>query len=59
MIDDGICLTQVGNAKIEGLTEDLNLSNVEYNTCLAIFFVPYIILGQNIPSSSWLLKLMV
>lgn len=35
-----------GNAKIEGLTTDLKLNNAQYNTCLSIFFVPYILFGE-------------
>lgn len=31
----------IGNAKIEGLTEELNLSTNEYNLCLTIFFITY------------------
>lgn len=36
-----------GNAKIEGLMEDLDLSSVQYNTCLAIFFIPYVLFGET------------
>lgn len=36
----------LGNAKIEGLTEDLKLTDDQYNTCLSIFFVPYVLFGQ-------------
>ena len=35
----------IGNAKIEGMNEDLGLSDIEYNFVLSIFFVPYIIFG--------------
>ncbi|KAE8325414.1 major facilitator superfamily domain-containing protein [Aspergillus sergii] len=35
----------IGNAKIEGLTEDLRLSGIQYNIVLSIFFVPYVLLG--------------
>ncbi|ODQ77350.1 hypothetical protein BABINDRAFT_163606 [Babjeviella inositovora NRRL Y-12698] len=31
----------IGNAKIEGLVEDLGLSNNQYNLCLTIFFITY------------------
>ncbi|KAH8663793.1 major facilitator superfamily domain-containing protein [Ilyonectria robusta] len=44
----------IGNAKIEGLMEDLNLSGTQYNIALSIFFVPYIIL--EMPSNTLLLK---
>jgi MFS family permease len=33
--------TNIGNAKIEGLQEDLNMSNNQYNNTLTIFFVSY------------------
>lgn len=36
----------LGNAKIEGLLEDLNLSGQEYNVALSLFFIPYILLGK-------------
>ncbi|CAM9020880.1 unnamed protein product [Wickerhamomyces anomalus] len=31
----------IGNAKIEGLPESLNLSSSEYNICLTVFFLTY------------------
>jgi hypothetical protein len=37
----------IGNAKIEGMTESLNLSGVDYNIALAVFFVPYTLLGES------------
>lgn len=40
-------LMNLGNAKIEGLMEDLNLTGTQYNICLSIFFVPYILLGMS------------
>ncbi|KAI9368611.1 major facilitator superfamily domain-containing protein [Aspergillus egyptiacus] len=33
--------TNIGNAKIAGLQEDLNMSNSQYNDALTIFFVSY------------------
>lgn len=33
--------TNIGNAKLAGLREDLNLSNSEYNAALTLFFVSY------------------
>jgi sugar phosphate permease len=33
--------TNIGNAKIEGLQEDLNMTNQEYNNTLTIFFISY------------------
>ena len=31
----------IGNAKIEGMSEDLNLSGQQYNWCLTVFFFTY------------------
>ncbi|KAF4450507.1 MFS general substrate transporter [Fusarium austroafricanum] len=39
----------IGNAKIEGMVEDLGLSSTQYNTVLSIFFVTYILC--EIPSN--------
>ncbi|EGX90923.1 MFS transporter, putative [Cordyceps militaris CM01] len=39
----------IGNAKIEGLTTDLKLGNLQYNIILSLFFIPYILL--EIPSN--------
>ncbi|KAH6972789.1 major facilitator superfamily domain-containing protein [Ilyonectria sp. MPI-CAGE-AT-0026] len=39
----------IGNAKIEGMVEDLGMSGVQYNTVLAIFFVPYVLF--EVPSN--------
>jgi tellurite resistance protein TehA-like permease len=33
--------TNVGNAKIEGLQQALNMTNAQYNATLTIFFVSY------------------
>ncbi|KAK5087339.1 hypothetical protein LTR70_002172 [Exophiala xenobiotica] len=44
----------IGNAKIEGLLEDLNMSAVQYNIVLSIFFIPYILL--EVPSNIVLKK---
>ncbi|KAJ3507524.1 hypothetical protein NLJ89_g6257 [Agrocybe chaxingu] len=35
--------SNIGNAKIVGLTEDLGVSPPEYNTALALYFVAYVI----------------
>ncbi|KAG9666048.1 MFS general substrate transporter, partial [Aureobasidium melanogenum] len=34
----------IGNAKIEGMMEDLGMSGIQYNIVLSIFFIPYILL---------------
>uniref|UniRef100_A0A8H7N3D3 Major facilitator superfamily (MFS) profile domain-containing protein n=1 Tax=Bionectria ochroleuca TaxID=29856 RepID=A0A8H7N3D3_BIOOC len=44
----------IGNAKIEGMVEDLGMTGVQYNTVLSIFFVPYVIF--EIPSNILLKK---
>ncbi|KAF1961134.1 MFS general substrate transporter [Byssothecium circinans] len=44
----------IGNAKIEGLAEDLNLSDVQWNVVLSVFFVPYVLL--EVPSNMLLKK---
>ncbi|KAJ4357249.1 uncharacterized protein N0V89_001824 [Didymosphaeria variabile] len=44
----------IGNAKIEGLVEDLGLSGVQWNIVLSVFFVPYVLL--EVPSNMLLKK---
>ena len=44
----------IGNAKIEGLVEDLGMTNIQYNIVLSIFFIPYILL--EVPSNVVLKK---
>ncbi|KAK6196939.1 HIR complex subunit [Pestalotiopsis sp. IQ-011] len=44
----------IGNAKIEGMVEDLNMTGVQYNIVLAIFFIPYVLF--EIPSNILLKK---
>lgn len=39
-------LSQLGNAKIEGLLPDLGMSGTQYNIALAIFFIPYVLFGM-------------
>lgn len=41
--------TNIGNAKIQGMTSDLNMKGTDYNIALFMFFIPYIIL--DIPSN--------
>jgi hypothetical protein len=33
--------TNIGNARIAGMNDDLNLRGLQYNTAVTIFFVPY------------------
>lgn len=40
--------SNIGNAKIEGLKEDVNMTDTQYNIVLASFFVPYCLLGECI-----------
>lgn len=44
----------IGNAKIEGIVEDLHLTGVQYNAALAVFFISYILFA--IPSNILLKK---
>ncbi|KAI7088253.1 MFS general substrate transporter [Hortaea werneckii] len=39
----------IGNAKIEGMLDDLNMSGIQYNIAVSIFFIPYILL--EVPSN--------
>lgn len=41
--------TTVGNAKVAGLTDDLNIVGLQYNGVVSIFFVPYTLL--EVPSN--------
>ena len=36
----------IGNAKIEGMLEELNLSGLQFNVALAVFFIPYTLCGR-------------
>ncbi|KAF3078584.1 hypothetical protein TWF102_003327 [Orbilia oligospora] len=47
--------TNIGNAKIEGLTEDLHMNGLQYNVALSIFFIPYVI--AEVPSNMIMSKL--
>lgn len=55
----------IGNARIQGLTQDLHPTLTGYNVALLIFFVPYILLEvpsnimlRRIPPSWWIGALM-
>ncbi|KAB8236249.1 major facilitator superfamily domain-containing protein [Aspergillus alliaceus] len=36
--------TNIGNTKISGMQEDLNLTSDQYSTCLGVFFIGYVVL---------------
>ncbi|KAI8665100.1 MFS domain-containing protein [Fusarium sp. Ph1] len=44
----------IGNAKIEGLEDDLKITPSQYNIALSVFFVPYVVL--EVPSNYLLTK---
>lgn len=44
---------QIGNAKIDGLIDDLDLDGNKYNISLTVFYILYVLI--DIPSN-WLLK---
>ena len=46
--------SNIGNAKIDGLPEDLKLAGNTLNTALAVFYIPYILV--DVPSN-WVLKI--
>lgn len=48
-------LNIVGNAKIAGMTDDLGMKGLQYNTAVTLFFVPYTLL--EVPSNI-ILKMM-
>lgn len=39
----------IGNAKLGGIIEDLNMSSEQYNWCLSIFYFGYVL--SDIPSN--------
>lgn len=45
--------SNIGNAKIDGLVEDLNLTGNKFNIALVVFYVPYILV--DVPSN-WIVK---
>jgi hypothetical protein len=45
--------SNIGNAKIDGLVDDLNLGGTKFNTALVVFYVPYILV--DVPSN-WIVK---
>ncbi|OCL01695.1 MFS general substrate transporter [Glonium stellatum] len=58
--------TNIGNARIQGLTTDLNMHGSDYNIALFIFFIPYIlfeipsnIIIKRVAPSTWLSAIMI
>ena len=56
----------IGNAKIEGMTEDLKMTGSDYSLALFIFFIPYVLLDvpanmlmKRTRPSYWLCGLMI
>ncbi|KAF2177930.1 MFS general substrate transporter [Zopfia rhizophila CBS 207.26] len=47
--------TNIGNARIQGLTEDLHMRGNDYNVALFVFFIPYILF--EVPSNLVLKKM--
>lgn len=45
----------IGNAKIEGLPDDLGLTGSQFNICLTVFFIPYALF--EVPANVMLKKL--
>jgi MFS family permease len=45
--------SNIGNAKIDGLTKDLKLTGNKFNVALVVFYVPYI--AVDVPSN-WVVK---
>lgn len=55
----------IGNARIQGLEEDLKMKGQDYNVALFVFFIPYILLEipsnillRKIAPSTWLSSIM-
>lgn len=45
----------IANAKIVGLTDTLNINDTQYNTCLMIFYVGYVM--TQLPSNIFIAKI--
>ena len=39
--------TNIGNARIEGLEKELQLTSMQWSFVLSIFFIPYVLLGKS------------
>lgn len=45
--------SNIGNARIDGLTEDLGMHGTQFNVALVVFYIPYILV--DVPSN-WMVK---
>ncbi|ETN43675.1 uncharacterized protein HMPREF1541_02834 [Cyphellophora europaea CBS 101466] len=45
--------SNIGNARIDGLTEDLGMKGTQFNVALVVFYIPYILV--DVPSN-WVVK---
>lgn len=43
--ESNLCVSNLGNAKIEGLEASLGMDDTDYNVAVAVFFVSYVIFG--------------
>lgn len=57
--------TNIGNARIQGMTKDLNMQGSDYNIALFVFFIPYILFEvpsnliiKKLAPSTWLAAIM-
>lgn len=44
-MESNVRVSNVGNAKIEGLEASLGMDGTDYNVAVAVFFVSYVIFG--------------
>ncbi|KAF2439360.1 MFS general substrate transporter [Karstenula rhodostoma CBS 690.94] len=47
--------TNIGNAKVAGMQEDLNLTSNQYSICLVVFFVTYVVF--EVPSNMLIVRI--
>lgn len=58
--------SNIGHAKLNGLTTSLNLSSIQYNTCLSVVYVTYVafeipsnLMLKNLRPSRWIPLIMI
>lgn len=49
----------IGNAKIEGLEKDLDLTGSQYTVALSLYFVAFVVMGQSVPQPWFVERLRV